>query len=280
MREFRRRQLLRLTALSAASALTGCCRPPKAGVVSPEASEPPWLPRERRLLAAERDDFDLVLRAGPHGAVLRERARSVPPELDLSPLARRMVETMERAKGVGLAGPQVGFALRVAVLKLDYKTDHPRTVFVRNPLIVERSDECIEGYEMCLSVPGVGGLVRRNRWLKITYEDAHGQVVSTEAEDFNSVLWQHELDHLDGTLYVDLLRGELLSAEEVRRRRQQAEKGEDDQSAGPVGAGRGRPSARAGRESTNRELLRCDYAEGASVLRRIAAARPSVRSFI
>jgi len=118
-------------------------------------------------------------------------------------------------------------------LMLDYKTDHPRTVFVRNPLIAERSDETIEGYAGCLSIPGVGGLVRRNRGIRVEHATIEGEVVSCEAEGPNAVLWQHELDHLDGVLYVDKVLGELLPMEEVRRLRKQAEPA--DVSRGPSG---------------------------------------------
>jgi peptide deformylase len=132
-----------------------------------------------------------------------------------------MLRTMEAAKGVGLAAPQVGLYIRAATLKLDYKTDTPRTLFVRNPKILERSDETVEGYEMCLSIPGIGGLVRRSRWIKIVHTSLEGRELTTEAEGHNAVLWQHELDHLDGVLYVDKVIGELLPADEVRRRRKQ-----------------------------------------------------------
>ena len=128
---------------------------------------------------------------------------------------------MRKAKGVGIAGPQVGLGLRVATLMLDYKTKTPRVVFVRNPVIVKRSDETMDGYEGCLSIPGVGGLVRRNRWIKVQYSAPSGQVLSVEAEGPNAVLWQHELDHLDGVLYLDRLQGKLMPMDEVRRRRKE-----------------------------------------------------------
>jgi len=102
---------------------------------------------------------------------------------------------------------------------LGYRGEQPQQIFVRNPLILERSDELVEGYEGCLSIPGVGGLVRRNRWIQLSYEDLEGRPRRAEAEGPDAVLWQHELDHLDGVLYIDRLLGELLPMEEVRRRR-------------------------------------------------------------
>ena len=152
--------------------------------------------------------------------------------MDLTAVAARMEQTMNAAEGVGIAGPQVGLALRVATLKLDYKTDAPTTIFVRNPVIVERSEETVEGYEGCLSVPGVGGLVRRSQWIALEHDTPEGETVRTEAEGPNAVLWQHELDHLDGVLYLDRLLGELLPMEEVRRRRKLADEAADQAPAG------------------------------------------------
>ena len=180
-----------------------------------------WRAVEAALMASGRDDFEVIRRGGKVSAVLRALARPVPPGLDLSRVAARMERTMRRARGVGIAGPQVGLGLRVATLMLDYKTKKPRVVFVRNPVIVKRSDETADGYEGCLSVPGVGGLVRRNRWIQVQYTSAAGEVRSVEAQGPNAVLWQHELDHLDGVLYLDRLQGKLMSMDEVRKRRRE-----------------------------------------------------------
>jgi peptide deformylase len=174
---------------------------------------------EQRLVDQPRDDFALVVRGGPGGAVLRQRARSIPADVDLRRIAARMERTMRAASGVGVAAPQVGLSLRAVTLLLDYRTDRPRVVFARNPVIVARADETILSYEGCLSVPNVGGLVRRARWVAVRYIDVRGRLVRQRAEGPNAVLWQHELDHLDGVLYVDRLIGELLPAEEMRRRR-------------------------------------------------------------
>ena len=227
MSETNRRDFLLLSGAAGLSFVAGC-----AGVrARPDGWT--WRPAESALLAAVRDDFDVVTRGSASTRILRTRAREVPAGLDLSAVERRMERAMNRAEGVGLAGPQVGLLLRVACLMLDYKTDHPRTVFVRNPVIVERSDDSIEGYEGCLSIPGVGGLVRRNDWIRVEHTSVGGEIVSCEAEGPNAVPWQHEIDHLDGVLYVDKVLGELLPMEEVRRLREQAEPA--DVSRGPSG---------------------------------------------
>jgi peptide deformylase len=183
-----------------------------------------WNDQEAPLIAATRPDFDIVTRGSPEEGVLRRRTRLVDPKVNLDIIEARMESTMRQAKGVGLAGPQVGLGLRVATLMLDYKTDNPRVRFFRNPVIIERSDDTIEGYEGCLSIPGVGGKVRRSRWVKLSHDSFEGEALLEETEGDNAVLWQHELDHLEGILYIDKLVGELLPMDEVRRRRQELKK--------------------------------------------------------
>jgi len=223
---FTRRDFLAAAAAAAPWILSGCAgRSPRPSDPRDGREEGPfaWEREELALVGSAADDFEIVVRGGEGAGVLRRRARPVTPGVDLDRVAARMEKAMLDAPGVGLAGPQVGLSLRVATLMLDYKTDHPRVVFVRNPVIVERSDETADRYEGCLSIPGVGGLVRRSEWIRIEHETAEGEKVSTEAEAHNAVLWQHELDHLDGVLYVDRLLGELLPMEEVRRLRREME---------------------------------------------------------
>jgi peptide deformylase len=213
--------------------LLGCgakTEPPRAAPLCPiKQTASPWAPEktEATLWLAARPDFDLVTRQSQN-PVLRRRASELPAELpapfDVAALAERMRATMAAAKGVGIAAPQVGLGVRLVVLSLDYRTPNPFVVVAKNPRIVERSDETLEGYEGCLSVPDVGGLVRRNRAVKVTYETLDNDMVTREDIDHNAVLWQHELDHLEGVLYVDRLLGELLPREEMRRRRDELER--------------------------------------------------------
>lgn len=183
-----------------------------------------YRPDELRRIEAEGQDFAIVKVGAADAKVLRQRARRVPGELELQRVAGRMERAMRGAKGVGLAGPQVGLSLRMATLLLDWQKSHPRVVFARNPRIVERSDATIDYYEGCLSIPGVGGLVRRSRHIEVHYQGQNGEALVDRASGPNAVLWQHEIDHLDGVLYTDRIRGELLPMDEVRRRRKAATK--------------------------------------------------------
>jgi peptide deformylase len=178
-----------------------------------------WSQEEQTLINEERDDFDIVIHAGPNTRILRSWARPVPDDLDLTEVAARMGKTMFKANGAGLAGPQVGLSIRVATLYLDHKSIEPNIVFARNPVIVERADESMNSYENCLSIPDFGGLVRRNEWVKVEYTTNTGERVTAEAEGFNAVIWQHEIDHLDGTLYIDKLISDLMTSEEMYRLR-------------------------------------------------------------
>jgi len=224
MKNFSRRGFLLITGGAGLAGLFGCApvqKQPETAQAAQSAFE--WTELEQARISQQRPDFDVVVQKGSECAVLRQKARPVPADLDLSEVEKRMKKTMEKAGGVGIAGPQVGLGIQVAVLMLDYKSPAPRTIFVRNPVIIERSDEVEIGYEGCLSVPGVGGQVYRNRWIRVEYINENGEKVTEEAEGYNAVLWQHELDHLEGILYVDKLQGELLPMEEVRRLRKEME---------------------------------------------------------
>ena len=120
-------------------------------------------------------------------------------------------DTMAARGGVGLAAPQIGVALRVVVFGLDEdprRTERPpvpHTVLV-NPVIEPLDDEQVEGWEGCLSVPGLRGLVPR--WQRVRYRglEADGTPVEREVEGFHARVVQHECDHLDGILYPQRMR--------------------------------------------------------------------------
>jgi peptide deformylase len=147
-----------------------------------------------------------VLRMGH--PVLREKAKPVEafgtPEL--LALVQDMKDTMAAKNGAGLAAPQIGVGERVVIFGVDKNPRYPDaeevpfTVLV-NPKIVLLTREVEEGWEGCLSVPGMRGLVPRYARLQYSGFDEHGSPIEREAEGFHARVVQHECDHLDGILY-------------------------------------------------------------------------------
>ena len=116
-----------------------------------------------------------------------------------------MIETMQAADGVGLAACQVGVLKRIVVIDTTGEDLH---VFI-NPEILETSGEQ-EGYEGCLSVPGKSGIVKRPNYVKVKALDEHMQPFELEGEELLARAICHELEHLDGHLYVERVIGELV----------------------------------------------------------------------
>ena len=135
--------------------------------------------------------------------VLRQRARKV-RKIDSSvlKLAEDMVETMRDADGVGLAANQVGVLKRVIVIQLPEEEE--ARIYI-NPEIVHREGER-DHYDGCLSIPGYRGLITRSVWIKFRALDETATVVKLRADDLLSLAIEHEVDHLDGILYVDHLK--------------------------------------------------------------------------
>jgi peptide deformylase len=109
-----------------------------------------------------------------------------------------MVETMQQAQGVGLAAPQVGVSLRVVVLQMPGE----EIIIIINPQIVKRSGER-EVSEACLSVPGYAGEIRRSVSVTVKGQDRQGKAIRLKAIDLMAQALEHELDHLNGVLYID-----------------------------------------------------------------------------
>jgi peptide deformylase len=114
-----------------------------------------------------------------------------------------MLETMYAAAGVGLAAPQVGQLKRVIVLDVAREGEAPRPLRLADPEIVEASDEDAAFEEGCLSLPKHYAEVVRPKWVKVRYRDENDAVKEIEAEGLLSTVLQHEIDHLDGVLFVD-----------------------------------------------------------------------------
>ena len=130
--------------------------------------------------------------------VLRQKAKKVSQfDRNLQRLIEDMVDTMRAAPGVGLAAPQIGVPLRVAVIEVEEKL----TVLV-NPEIVKRvgEEELDEG---CLSVPGYWGRIKRAQSVVVKARNQHGKEIRVKGEGLFGQALQHETDHLNGILYID-----------------------------------------------------------------------------
>tara|TARA_B100000035_G_C20687400_1_gene416728 strand:- start:85 stop:597 length:513 start_codon:yes stop_codon:yes gene_type:complete len=125
---------------------------------------------------------------------------------DLTTLIEDMKETMKASDGAGLAAPQIGVFKRLVIFGFDTNDRYPEadsvpfTVLI-NPTITPLSDEQENGWEGCLSVPGLRGVVPRFTHIKYEGYDAEGNKIEREVEDFHARVVQHECDHLDGILY-------------------------------------------------------------------------------
>jgi peptide deformylase len=141
-------------------------------------------------------------------ARLLQKARPVTqfntPELRM--LVDDMFDTMEHANGAGLAAPQIGVDLQVVIFGFDRNPRYPdapmvpKTVLI-NPVLEPLSDEMEDGWEGCLSVPGLRGVVPRHTRLKYSGFDMLGNPIDRVAEGFHARVVQHECDHLIGMLY-------------------------------------------------------------------------------
>lgn len=138
--------------------------------------------------------------------ILKEKAKQVTKFNErLAKLLDDMAETMYAANGVGLAAPQVGISKRVIVVDVG-----DQLYEMVNPEIVEKSGEQMEPPEGCLSIPGLLGYVKRANKLQLKGQDRHGNPIELTAEGFLARAFQHEIDHLNGVLFIDI-------AEEVFR---------------------------------------------------------------
>lgn len=138
--------------------------------------------------------------------ILKRRAQEVTDFQDpkLPALVNDMIETMMSVRGIGLAAPQVSVPQRLVIFFVPADRNQgieiPLTVMV-NPVLIPLGEAKEEGWEACLSVPGLTGRVPRWTGLRYSYQDLKGERVEREARDFHARVVQHEYDHLDGILY-------------------------------------------------------------------------------
>ena len=149
----------------------------------------------------------------PNNPVLRRKAHPVenPNTRDTQQLIDDMIQTMRDAPGVGLAAPQVAVGQRIAVIEYGEKPDDAPDDFepekklyvVVNPEIVARSEEMVDGTEGCLSLPGYAGTVKRHEAVTVKALNRKGRPIKIKARGWLARIFQHEIDHLDGVLFID-----------------------------------------------------------------------------
>lgn len=150
----------------------------------------------------------------PDNPTLRRKARPVTRfDDELQTLIDDMIETMRDANGAGLAAPQVDVPLQLAVIETQPKVDEEgneiegtRELYViANPEIVWQSRDVVDGVEGCLSIPGYLGEVSRSSAVRVRAQDRHGKKIRLKAQGWTARIFQHEIDHLEGVLYIDRL---------------------------------------------------------------------------
>lgn len=133
---------------------------------------------------------------------LRERSR----ELEVSEITNpefqafldKLIETMFVEDGVGIAAPQVGQNIRAIIVNTEKGPE-----CYMNPELLKKSEAMVDSEEGCLSVPGKYGLVKRHKKVTVRALNRHGRKIEFEAKNFPAIIFQHEVDHLDGILFID-----------------------------------------------------------------------------
>ena len=137
-------------------------------------------------------------------------------------LAQDMLDTMYDAPGIGLAGPQIGEMKRIVVMDLAREGEEPAPIVMINPEILKFSDETVVTEEGCLSIPELYYDVERPAEITVRYTDLDGKTVEKDATERLAICIQHEIDHLDGVLYIDYL--SRLKRDRVLKKFQKADK--------------------------------------------------------
>ncbi|NEQ27594.1 MAG: peptide deformylase [Microcoleus sp. SIO2G3] len=145
-------------------------------------------------------------------AILRQPATAIESVHDsaIAALIENLVATLQESNGVGIAAPQVAVSKRLFIVASRPNPRYPHAPEMEptpmiNPRLVSHSDEVAKDWEGCLSIPGIRGLIPRYRAIEVEYINAHGQLQRQELTDFVARIFQHELDHLDGIVFLDRL---------------------------------------------------------------------------
>ena len=141
----------------------------------------------------------LTIRTLSKDSVLRQKAKKVSRiDSSIQRMIDNMIETMQQVNGVGLAAPQVGISLRIIVLQMPGE----EPIALINPEIIEHTEEQ-DVTEACLSVPGYYGEIKRSAEVVVRGKDRRGKIVKIKATGLMAEALEHEIDHLDGRLYID-----------------------------------------------------------------------------
>lgn len=159
-------------------------------------------------------------------SVLRQKAVGVDNIQDekIQNLIDELIVSVAQANGVGIAAPQIAASYRLFIVasrpnaRYPYAPEMPPTAMI-NPQIVAHSSEIVKGWEGCLSVPGIRGLVPRYQTIEVEYTDRNGNLQKQELTDFIARIFQHEYDHLEGLVFLDRVENnqDLISEEEYQK---------------------------------------------------------------
>lgn len=141
---------------------------------------------------------------GKENTILRTVSKPVRQiTADIRKFAEQMTKTMWKENGVGIAAPQCGRNLRMAIVRLNPGEKNEIVFPIINPEVLYRSEETEDDQEGCLSLPGVWGKVPRASQLTVRFKNLSGAETTLELQHFNARIFQHEIDHLDGVLFID-----------------------------------------------------------------------------
>ena len=159
--------------------------------------------------------------------LLRAKAKAVENIQDwrIQKLIDDLITTVKQANGVGIAAPQVAASDRLFIVASRPNPRYPNAPEMEptpmiNPKILAKSTETIDGWEGCLSIPGIRGLVPRSQAIEVEYTDRNGKLQKQELTDFVARIFQHEYDHLDGIVFLDRLKstGDIVTEHEYQKR--------------------------------------------------------------
>ena len=150
--------------------------------------------------------------------VLRQPAKRITKvDQSIRQLAQQMLQTMYSADGIGLAAPQVGINKQIIVIDCEPDKPESKPLVLINPVIKRFGKALCEGQEGCLSIPGVYLDVMRPDEIEVSYKDEHGRPQTLKATGLLSRVIQHEMDHLNGVMFVDRVDNSLALTEELKK---------------------------------------------------------------